>query len=821
MRDTMKVQELEVAKLAKSLFDILRMERISPREYYVSLLFLSIYKREIETGSSMNIGDYSFVFDIEDTVFYKEYTKETRDIVDFFRPALSVLSNNGVREIFYLLSSIDKSSFINSFSEIFEKVLYQIVRSQGKTAGEYIQPLEITRLVCNLADIKSASKVFNPFAGLASFATQLEDNQSYYGQELVPATWIIGKLRLLAYGKSEQTDYVCEDSIVNWPSNDTKFDCIISNPPFGLRINDRQGFFGYTVRTVDQFLLLNGIESLTSNGKLIVLLPQGFLFKSGQDQQIRQMLIEEDLIDTIISLPGGLLANTAIPFVVLVLNKAKEHANKVRLVDATSFVSSKTTKEKVLNDIALTTFLQQGKVDKEVVRIVDRQEIVSQKYNLTVGRYFIADSILALQEKTTTSKLGDLLDVIKGEKGDFPVKGKLIRNRDLKDDKIDFVLDLSSIEEEEITVSHVRKVEESCLLVATAWNSLKPTYFQYAGEPVYIPQDIMCLKIDEDKVDKTYLINELHADYVLEQLESFRFGTAVQRISREDLLSVIIDLLSTKEQVAKTKGILETAARIKVLEQERNALIHGNSFNQFNEFASLKHTLGRPRQNILDWSVNLLDFLSSKTEVIEDINKEFADFYEFDILSALSMIKEEVGFITEVLEKGENGFIVSEYEKTLISLSEINSLVNTYSSNGLGFQVIKQVLKDSDLKGRGIYANQVLLKSLLDNIFTNAGKYAFEDNSKGDEVVITLNEIDSYLVLEIKNNGKPFPKHFDREKFISKYSTANTEKGTGLGGYDIHRIAKYFENENWILDLNNDPVYTVKFKFHFPIKSLK
>ncbi|MGG5614711.1 N-6 DNA methylase [Myroides odoratimimus] len=818
MKDTMKVQELE---LARGLFDILRMERISPQEYYVSLLFLSIYKREIETRTSMDIGSHFFVFDIEDTSFYKECTKETNDIIDFFRPVLSVLSSNGVRDIFYLLSSIDKSYFINSFSEIFDRVLYQIVKSQGKSAGEYIQPLEITRLVCNLADIKSASKVFNPFAGLASFATQLKGNQSYYGQELVQATWIIGKLRLLAYGESEQTEYVCEDSIVNWPSNDVKYDCIISNPPFGLGINQRQEVFGYSVRTVDQLLLLKGIESLTSNGKLIVLLPQGFLFKPGQDQKIRQMLIEEDLIDTIISLPGGLLANTNISFVALVLNKAKEHVNKVRLVDATSFVSSKKTKDKVLDDLALTTFLQQGKVDKEVVRIVDRHDIVSQKYNLTIGRYFIADSVLALQKKKTTCKLGNLLDVIKGEKGDSPVKGKLIRNRDLKDDKIDFVLDLSSIEEEKITVSHVRKVEESCLLVATTWNSLKPTYFQYTGEPIYIPQDLVCLKIDEDKVDKTYLINELHADYVLEQLESFRFGTAVQRISREDLLSVIIDLLSTKEQVAKAKGILETAERIKVLEQERNALIHGNSFDQFNEFASLKHTLGRPRQNILDWSVNLHDFLSTKTEVIEDINKEFTDFYEFDILSALSMIKEEVGFITEVLEKGENGFIVSEYEKTLISLSEINSLVNTYSGKGLKYQVIKQVLKNSSLKERGIYANQALLKTLLDNIFTNAEKYAFDDNLKSNEVVITLNEIDGFLVLEIKNNGKIFPKHFDREKFISKYSTANTEKGTGLGGYDIHRIAKYFDDENWILDLNNDPVYKVKFKFHFPIKLLK
>ena len=70
----------------------------------------------------------------------------------------------------------------------------------------------------------------------------------------------------------------------------------------------------------------------------------------------------------------------------------------------------------------------------------------------------------------------------------------------------------------------------------------------------------------------------------------------------------------------------------------------------------------------------------------------------------------------------------------------------------------------------------------------------------------------------MRNNGKPFPKNFDREKFITKYSTADSDSGTGLGGYDIHRIASEFNNPDWELMLDADPIYPVKFKFKFPIK---
>src|SRR5690606_2275373 len=96
-----------------------------------------------------------------------------------------------------------------------------------------------------------------------------------------------------------------------------------------------------------------------------------------------------------------------------------------------------------------------------------------------------------------------------------------------------------------------------------------------------------------------------------------------------------IKLPSIEEQRAKIQGIYELSEKIKSLQEERNALAHGKSLKQFNEFASLKHTLGRPRQNILDWSDNLLDFLTKKKDEYEALNNAFAEFYDIDIIAAL------------------------------------------------------------------------------------------------------------------------------------------------------------------------------------------
>lgn len=811
-----KIEEIMPLEAVKSkiwmMFDILRSENISSDDYHVVLFLLSAFKNDLISIDLVNENHH-----IKERLIERlrnsnhEYYEQYAPIIQSFEPSIHRLSENGIRHLFSVLVEINKQVLTENFRDVFDSVLYRISQSQGRYAGEFIQPVELTRFMCGLADLKKDAKVFNPFAGLASFGVYLDQGQDFFGQELNQKTWALGALRLMAYERPGSSRYVCDDSILHWPHESEKFDLILSNPPFGMRLGHHYRDFEPNIRTIEQFLIEKGVQSLKQNGKLIALLPQGFLFRGMQEQRLREHLVEEDLIDTIISLPGGLLLNTGIPLIILVLNRNKKLPGRVKFVDAKNFVSAKGPREKVLNDYSLNSFIHSDKEDESIVKIVYNEQIRDNDYNLSVARYF--------QKQIEGVKLGDILELVRGQRGNLPETGKLTRIRDLKDDKVDFTLDFSSVEETELRRPDIHLVSESCLLLAMRWRTLKPTLFEFKGEPIFRSQDILSFKINEAIADKAYLINELHADYVQEQLESYRLGASVMPfIRKDDLMEVVIKLPSIEEQRAKVQGIYELSDKIKSLQEERNALAHGKTLKQFSEFASLKHTLGRPRQNILDWSDNLLDFLTKKKVGFEPLNKAFTEFYDIDIISALKEIKRDVNFITDVLEKGENGLVLSEYEKEVIPLSDINSIINELSNNGFNFKIKKLLLKGEKLKERGIYANKTLFKTLLDNILTNANKYAFDKKATGNEVVIELTEVDDSLSMEIRNNGKPFPKNFDREKFITKYSTADSSNGSGLGGYDIHRIASDFNNPDWILSLNEDPFFLVKFKFQFSIK---
>lgn len=794
------------------MFDILRSENISSDDYHVVLFLLSAFKDNVISIDLANENHYLKERLIERLRMSNyEHYEQYAPIIQSFEPSIQRLSENGIRHLFSVLAEINNQVLSENFPDVFDNVLYRISQSQGRYAGEFIQPVELTRFICSLADLKKDAKVFNPFAGLASFGVYLDQGQNYFGQELNQKTWALGALRLMAYERPGSSKYVCDDSILHWPDESEKFDLILSNPPFGMRLGHHYRDIEPNIRTIEQFLIEKGVQSLKQNGKLIALLPQGFLFRGMHEHRLREHLIEEDLIDTIISLPGGLLLNTGIPLIILVLDRNKKLPGRVKFVDAKNFVIAKGPREKVLNDYSLNSFIHSDKEDDNVVKIVYNEQIRDNDYNLSVARYF--------QKQIDGVKLGDILELVRGQRGNLPETGKLIRIRDLKDDKVDFTLDITSVEETELRRPDIHLVSESCLLLAMRWRTLKPTLFEFKVEPIFRSQDILSFKVNEAIADKAYLINELHADYVQEQLESYRLGASVMPfIRKDDLMEVVIKLPSLQEQRAKIQGVYELSDKIKSLQEERNALAHGKTIKQFNEFASLKHTLGRPRQNILDWSDNLLDFLTKKKEGFEALNKAFSEFYDIDIVSALKEIKRDVNFITDVLEKGENGLVLSEYEKQVIPLSDINSIINELSNNGFNFKIKKLLLKGEKLKERGIYANKTLFKTLLDNILTNANKYAFDKKATGNEVVIELTEVDDSLAMEIRNNGKPFPKNFDREKFIAKYSTADSSNGSGLGGYDIHRIASDFNNPDWILSLNEDPFFLVKFKFQFPIK---
>jgi type I restriction enzyme M protein len=272
-------------------------------------------------------------------------------------------------------------------------------------------------------------------------------------------------------------------------------------------------------------------------------------------------------------------------------------------------------------------------------------------------------------------------------------------------------------------------------------------------------------------------------------------------------------------QKGKVAGLLES-------QEERNTLASQNIIienelksKSFDEFASLKHTLGTPRQNILSYTNVLISHLGyNKTPAFMEANEAFSKEWGQSLLSVFNAIKHDINFISELLENGEKGLTLTNYLIERVSINEIQSMINRYKKNSYKFNITVSKVEDNNIKQLGIELNKTLLKVVIDNILTNADKHGFDSKLPENNLIIDLKIIDNIFTIDIKNNGKPFPKNFTKDKFIAKFSTAGTTIGTGLGGYDIDRIINHF-SADWDLILNED-LFPVRFIFEFPLISL-
>lgn len=100
-----------------------------------------------------------------------------------------------------------------------------------------------------------------------------------------------------------------------------------------------------------------------------------------------------------------------------------------------------------------------------------------------------------------------------------------------------------------------------------------------------------------------------------------------------------------------------------------------------------------------------------------------------------------------------------------------------------------------------------MLEIALNDIVENANRHAFTDFSKNYKIEFRVSiyfapslkmqpknkfdKYDTFIKVEVANNGKPFPKNYSLEKLIRKNSFAGKTGNTGQGGYDLNEIIKY------------------------------
>jgi type I restriction enzyme M protein len=789
----------------------------------IALLYVSLYKDSIINEDILN-NDFS-VDQLKSVVIESELDNKTKqayftiivELNDTLEKAISHL------QVFILyLFNIEKELLIEYFPAVFDDTIYRIAQSQGKYSAEEIQPVELTRFMSGLIELKPYSRVFNPFGGLASFGLHLNENQSYYGQEIRKNRWILGILRLMAYGKLANSNYDRVDSIEDW-SVDVNYDCIFTTPPFGMRIDMHDAISNKYFKSGEHFVIEKGIQTLSPGGKMVAAFSNGILFRGGSEMELRKQLIEKDLIDSIISFPGGLFQHTAIPFVVMVLSKDKKLQNKVRFIKADNYVVEKNRREKVLHDELLLNVCN-GDVDfSDDIRLIDNEVLRENEYNLSINRYFEdAKSISEIPEGATLVKLGELVNTFSRGFTDQE-RAKVINISDLAESIENFEKQVSDFEHGNIPIS-AQKIESSVLLLSKI-RSLKPTYCKVVeGELVYCNNNIIPLLVDESKVFIPYLILELNSERVSRFVKSRLTGISIPTLNKKDILEIPILLSSIEIQKAKFESAIQSIikSKEKALKLEKEML--GIKEDAFREFASIKHTFRQYLSALKSNVVGTKKFIAKhngKPVFLDEIySKNLGETFG-----------EHLDNIDKTIDLLSNLLNTDKFETTTVERLNFLDLVkeaqncfkfDSFKYNEVMYDII--TFEDSEIVPLEpiIEINSNDFFRLFSNIVSNAMYHGFKDSDKQyiiQSSISFLEDNEGYFVLDVSNNGRPLPEEFTFKHLTTRGEKTTDSNGAGIGGADIKDIVDKYNGK---FELINDSksTFPVTYRISFPIFNL-
>lgn len=362
---------------------------------------------------------------------------------NFARPELDKRRLGEVVDLFTNIQLAENENGIDVLGRTYEYCLAKFAEQEGKLAGEFYTPSCIVRTLVEVIQ-PFHGRVYDPCCGSGGMFVQsadfvkehggsVRDDITVFGQESNPSTWKLATMNLAIRGiEADLGSYA--DTFFNDQHKREKFDFILANPPFNLKdwggdklAEDVRWQYGIPpVGNANFAWLQHMIWHLNAQGRMAIVLANGSLSsQTGTEGDIRKAIVDADLVDGIVALPGKLFYTTQIPVSLWFIDKNKKQLGKMLFIDARkmgTMVSRKLCELKQDTDIKkiADTFQQfhNGTLEDEkgFCSVATIQDIAKQNYVLTPGRYVgieeQKDDGESFDEKMTrlTSELSDMFE---------------------------------------------------------------------------------------------------------------------------------------------------------------------------------------------------------------------------------------------------------------------------------------------------------------------------------------------------------------------------------------------------------------------------
>jgi type I restriction enzyme M protein len=391
--------------------------------------------------------------------FIEQENPRLKGILDK-RFARAQLPDGKLGELVNLISTIgfgdDPSKARDILGQVYEYFLGMFASAEGKRGGQFYTPASIVKtLVAVLAPSKG--QIYDPCCGSSGMFVQsekfIEDHGgklgdvSIYGQEANPTTWRLAAMNLVIRGMDYNLGKEPADTFTRNQHPDLRADFCLANPPFNISDwwhasldGDARWVYGTPPQGNANYAWLQHIlHHLKPTGRAGIVLANGSMSSSQNSEgQIRAAMVDADVVEVMVALPGQLFFNTQIPACLWFLAKQKKRKGEVLFIDARklgsmiSRVQSELTDD-VIERISLTVAAWRTGDDYQDIagfcRSVPLAEIAQHGHVLTPGRYVGAEEVedddeaFADKMQTLTAKLGE--QMAKGAELDALIRQKL------------------------------------------------------------------------------------------------------------------------------------------------------------------------------------------------------------------------------------------------------------------------------------------------------------------------------------------------------------------------------------------------------------
>lgn len=302
---------------------------------------------------------------------------------------------------------------IDLFGDAYEFLISNYAANAGKSGGEYFTPQHVSKLIAQLAmhGQTKVNKIYDPAAGSGSLLLQAKkhfDNhiieEGFYGQEINHTTYNLARMNMFLHNINyDKFNIVLGDTLRDPHLGDEKpFDAIVSNPPYSINwigsddptlINDDRfapaGVLAPKSKA-DFAFVLHCLSYLSSKGRAALVCFPGIFYRGGAEQKIRKYLVDNNYVESVISLAPNLFYGTSIAVNLLVLSKHKSDT-KTQFIDASGEdFFKKVTNNNLITDDHIAKVMELFADKEEVAHVavsIDNNKIAENDYNLSVSSY--------------------------------------------------------------------------------------------------------------------------------------------------------------------------------------------------------------------------------------------------------------------------------------------------------------------------------------------------------------------------------------------------------------------------------------------------